>query len=66
MAELIEPKRAAIAAAVHTQQVYDAIANNLLHVERKGRRVFIWRKSFERWRKNLMLRRRMRGQERGS
>lgn len=64
MADLIEPKNAAIAANVFTQQVYEAIANNLLQVERKNRRVYIVRKSFDRWRKNLRLRRRMRTEER--
>lgn len=64
MADLIEPKNAAIAAHVFTQQVYEAIANNLLQVERKDRRVYILRKSFDQWRKNLRLRRRMRTEER--
>jgi hypothetical protein len=64
MKELIEPKKAAIEADVFTQQVYDAIANNLLQIERIGRRVFIRRKSFDRWNANLRLRRRMRNEER--
>jgi len=58
--EVLEPKMAAIEAEVFTQQVYEAIANKLLAVERRGERVFIRRKSFERWKANLEARRRMR------
>jgi hypothetical protein len=58
--EVLEPKLAAFEAEVFTQQVYRAIANKLLAVERRGERVFIRRKSFERWKANLETRRRMR------
>lgn len=61
--EVLEPKRAAIEAEVHTQQIYQAIANKLLTVERRGGRVYITRKSFERWKRNLEARRRMRTEE---
>lgn len=61
--ELMEPKNAAIEADAYTQQVYNAIANNLLKVQRKGRRVFILRSSFDRWKSNLRLRRQMRAEE---
>ena len=63
-AKVLEPKQAAFEAGVFTQQVYAAIANKLLAVERRGGRVFIRRKSFERWKRNLEVRRRMRIEER--
>ncbi len=62
--ELVEPKRAAIEAQVHTQQVYLAIANKLMAVQRRGGRVYIVRGSFELWRRNLERRRCMRSAER--
>ena len=61
--EMLEPKQAAIEADVFTQQVYQAIANKLLAVERRGGRVFIRRESFDRWKANLQARRRMRIEE---
>lgn len=61
--EVLEPKKAAIEAEVHTQQVYQAIRNKLLTVERSGGRVYITRESFERWKRNLEVRRRMRMEE---
>ncbi len=61
--QLLEPKLAAIEAGVFTQQVYQAIANKLLAVERRGGRVFIRRESFDRWKANLETRRRMRLEE---
>lgn len=61
---VVEPKKAAIEAEVHTQQIYQAIGNKLLTVERRGGRVYISRESFERWKRNLEARRRMRVEER--
>ena len=61
--QLLAPKQAAIEAGVFTQQIYQAIANNLLAVERRGGRVFIRRESFVRWKANLETRRRMRLEE---
>jgi len=61
--ELLEPKHAAIEAGVFTQQVYQAISNKLIAVERHGGRVFIRRESFERWKTNLQARRQMRIEE---
>jgi hypothetical protein len=61
--QVLGPKQAAIEAVVFTQQVYQAITNKLLAVERRGGRVFIRRESFERWKTNLQTRRRMRIEE---
>ena len=61
--EVLEPKQAAIEAGVFTQQVYQAISDKLLAVQRRGGRVFIKRESFERWKANLQARRRMRIRE---
>ena len=62
--EVLEPKRAAIEAETHTQQIYEAIGKKLLAVERRRGRVYITRQSFERWKSNLQARRRMRIEER--
>lgn len=64
MEKILEPKQAAIEAGVFAQQIYEAIKNKLLVVERHGGRVFIRRESFERWKGNLEARRRMRIEER--
>jgi hypothetical protein len=61
--DVVEPKHAAIEAGVFTQQVYQAISGKLLTVERRSGRVFIRRKSFERWKANLQAKRRMRIEE---
>jgi hypothetical protein len=61
----IRPKEAAIEAATHSQQVYDAIRNRRLRVQRRSGRVFIERTSFERWKAILETRRKLQGESRG-
>jgi hypothetical protein len=61
--ELLEPKQAAIDAGVFTQQIYQAISDKLLAVDRRRGRVFIRRESFDRWKANLQAKRRMRVEE---
>jgi hypothetical protein len=57
--EFIRPKQAAMAAATHSQQVYDAIRNRRLRAQRRAGKIFIERASFERWKAALETRRRL-------
>jgi hypothetical protein len=57
--DFIRPKEAAIEAATHSQQIYDAIRNRRLRVWRRDGKVFIERTSFERWKTALETRRRL-------
>jgi hypothetical protein len=63
-ADFIRPKDAAIEAATHSQQIYDAIRNRRLRVQRRRGRLFIERASFERWKAALETRRRLYAEER--
>jgi hypothetical protein len=58
------PKEAAIEAGAHSQQVYQAIRNRRLRVQRRSGRVFIERKSFVRWKSALEMRRKLAAEER--
>jgi hypothetical protein len=60
----IEVKQAAILANAHAAQVYLAIRCGVLESTREGSRVFIVRESFERWRKRLEMKRKIRAEER--
>jgi hypothetical protein len=60
----IRPKDAAIEAATHSQQIYDAIRNRRLRVQRHAGQIFIERASFDRWRAALQTRRKLRSEER--
>ena len=62
-AELIRPRQAAIEANAYDATVYWAISRGYLQVRREGGRTFILRDSFERWRKRLEDRRRIRAEE---
>lgn len=63
MPDVMEAKQAAIEAKAATQQVYLAIRVGTLRATRKGGRVFVHRDSFEKWRKRLEDKRRIRAEE---
>jgi hypothetical protein len=63
LSEILEAKQAAIEAKAATQQVYLAVRVGTLQAKREGNRVFIDRKSFEKWRKRLEAKRKIRREE---
>jgi hypothetical protein len=60
----IRPKEAAIESATHSQQIYSAIRNRRLRVQRRSGRLFIDRDSFVRWKSALEMRRKLAAEER--
>ena len=62
--KLVSPKQAAFECAVHGSQLYDAARRGLLEVVREGERTLITRKSLDRWKSGLLVKRRLRDEER--
>lgn len=61
--EVITPRDAAIAAKTYATVVYWAVDKGYLEARRENGRIFILRSSFEKWRKRLEDKRRMREEE---
>jgi hypothetical protein len=62
-ARVIRPRDAAKEADTYDARIYWAISRGYLKVRREGGRTFILRDSFERWRRRLEDRRRIRSEE---
>lgn len=60
---VITPRDAAIAAKTYGTVVYWAVEKGYLEARREGNRIYILRESFERWRKRLEQKRRIRAEE---
>ena len=63
MPQLLDVRQAAEEARVLSAYVYRSIGHGVLEVRREGRRVFIPRQSFERWKARLDTRRKIRSEE---
>jgi len=61
--QLLNVREAAEQAQVLSAYVYRAINHGVLEVHREGRRIFIRRQSFERWKSRLDTRRKIRDEE---
>jgi len=61
--EVIVPKEAAIEADTHGAVIYNAVYDGKLRFRRAGGRIYIFRDSFEAWKRRLHERRKIRQEE---
>lgn len=62
--DFLSAKQAALAAEVHSQEIYALVRSGRLRAHRHGRKVLIEVGSFQRWRAALEVRRKLAAEER--